>query len=1087
MWDKHLCPAYGKTCSQCGRENHFAAKCRANISKTKQPHQHVHAVHKDGHDEHEYVLKINDKAEDKAIMAHMKIEDNIIRFQVDPGATVNILPLELVPNIPIQPCSMKLRMWNDTTHTPVGKCRTMITNCKNDKQYSVEFVVVKQMYTPILGKRASEQMGLIHVNYENISAVNNDNRNCDHVFKNELGKLSEPVHLTIDKSIMPRAVMSSRVPISMKKKLAAKLSDLEQSSVIQKVDKPTEWVSRMAIGEKKPGDIRICIDPQILNLALKRELHPLPIMDDILPELSNAKVFSKFDLRNGYWHCVLDEESSYLTTFQTPWGRYRWLRLPFGLAVSSEIFQKRLIVALEGLDGVVCVADDILVYGVGDNEQQATLDHDEKLRKLMTRCSERGIRLNNEKTEMRKNEIRFLGHRISKDGLKPDPDKVKAIVNMKPPSDVTEIQRLAGMVNYLAKFLRGLSDAMKPIRYLTNKDVEWEWGKEQDDAFNKVKTLVAEATVLSYYDQEKSLVIQCDASKAGLGTVLMQDGKPIAYASRALTPTECRYAQLEKEMLAITFSLTKFHQYTFGRHTHIISDHKPLQAIVKKPLDQAPRRLQGMLLKAQKYDITIEYRPGKEMHIADHLSRSHLKTTDGGEEFETINMVSHLPIRREKIDKIRQATKEDEVMSVPIETILCGWPETKADLPIKLTPYFHTRDEYTVQDGLVFKGDRVVIPVSLRKEMKEAIHSSHIGIEGCLRRARECIYWPGMNAEIKEHISTCAVCNAYPASQQKETLMTHDLPDRPWEKVGVDIMQLQGRDYLVTVDYYSNFWEVDHLTTTKSNTVIKKLKAHFSRYGSPSVLISDNAAQFVCEELSKFTQSWDIEHRTSSPTHAKSNGMAESAVKSVKNLLRRAAESKRDPYLAMLDYRNTPTQDADASPAQRNLGRRARTLLPMTSSLLKPSQIDTAFAKRRQRLKKSRSSWYYDKGAKDLNPLHEGDTVRIKPCILGQKTWKRGTVNKRLDERSYEVETESGVLRRNRVYLNRTNEAREQNDSVIEREEITTENPRDGQIEQSSEKGESATHPEQEEEATTRRSERTSRGKLPMRYKDFHL
>ena len=137
-------------------------------------------------------------------------------------------------------------------------------------------------------------------------------------------------------------------------------------------------------------------------------------------------------------------------------------------------------------------------------------------------------------------------------------------------------------------------------------------------------------------------------------------------------------------------------------------------------------------------------------------------------------MVSYLPIRREKIDRIRQATKEDEVMSVLIETILCGWPETKADLPIKLTPYFHTRDEYTVQDGLVFKGDRVVIPVSLRKEMKEAIHSSHIGIEGCLRRARECIYWPGMNAEIKEHISTCAVCNAYPASQQKETSKTEE-------------------------------------------------------------------------------------------------------------------------------------------------------------------------------------------------------------------------------------------------------------------------------------------------------------------------
>ena len=155
---------------------------------------------------------------------------------------------------------------------------------------------------------------------------------------------------------------------------------------------------------------------------------------------------------------------------------------------------------------------------------------------------------------------------------------------------------------------------------------------------------------------------------------------------------------------------------------------------------------------------------------------------------------------------------------------------------------------------------------------------------------------------------------------------------------------------------------------------------------------------------------------------AQSNGMAESAVKTVKSLLRKAAESKRDLYLALLDFRNTPTQDADSSPGQRNLGRRARTLLPMTSSLPTPHEVDTAFSKRRQRLTNSRSSWYYNKGAKDLSPLHEGDTVRIKPCTLGQKTWRTGTVNKQLDERSYEIETETGILKRNRVYLKKTNE-----------------------------------------------------------------
>ena len=222
------------------RDNHFAAKCRANNTKEMKSRKYVHAVQNEETEEPEYVLKINDQTNDKAIMAHMEIAKKIGQFQFDPGASVNIIPQEMLPDIPLQSCNTTLRMWNDTTLIPLGKCRTVIKNCKNDKKYYVEFVVVQQMYTPILGKRASEQMGLIQINYENISAVNRNKINCDHVFKNELGKLSETVHLTLDTSIMPTAVMSSRVPISMTKKITAKLSDLEQSAVIQKVDKPTD-------------------------------------------------------------------------------------------------------------------------------------------------------------------------------------------------------------------------------------------------------------------------------------------------------------------------------------------------------------------------------------------------------------------------------------------------------------------------------------------------------------------------------------------------------------------------------------------------------------------------------------------------------------------------------------------------------------------------------------------------------------------------------------------------------------------------------------------------------------------------------
>ena len=232
-------------------------KFRANSTKQMKSRKYVHAVQNEETEEPEYVLKINDQTKDKAIGAHMEIAEKIAQFQVDPGASVNIVPQEMLPDIPLQSSNTTLRMWNDTTRIPLGKCRAVITNCKNDQKYYVEFVVVHHMYTPILGKRASEQMGLIQINYENISAVNKSKMNCDHVFKNELGKLSETVHLTLDTSIMPTAVMSSRVSISMKKKIAAKLSDLEQSAVIQKVDKPTDWVIRTAICVKKSGDIRV--------------------------------------------------------------------------------------------------------------------------------------------------------------------------------------------------------------------------------------------------------------------------------------------------------------------------------------------------------------------------------------------------------------------------------------------------------------------------------------------------------------------------------------------------------------------------------------------------------------------------------------------------------------------------------------------------------------------------------------------------------------------------------------------------------------------------------------------------------------
>ena len=243
----------------------------------------------------------------------------------------------------------------------------------------------------------------------------------------------------------------------------------------------------------------------------------------------------------------------------------------------SGIFQKHLTHALENLPGILCIADDILIYDTGDTDEEASANYHRSLRDLLQRCKDRGIVLNPDKMKLRMSEVNFMGHLLTNKGLKPDPAKVEAITKLPKPQDVEGVQRLNGFVNYLAKFLPKLSEVMEPIRRLTRKDAPWNWSSEQDQAFANVQRLVTEAPVLRYYDPSLDLTIQCDASQSGLGAALLQNGKPIEYASRSLTDTETRYAQIEKEMPAIVFSLERFNQYTFGRHVHIESDHKPLE------------------------------------------------------------------------------------------------------------------------------------------------------------------------------------------------------------------------------------------------------------------------------------------------------------------------------------------------------------------------------------------------------------------------------------------------------------------------------------------------------------------------------
>ena len=796
------------------------------------------------------------------------------------------------------------------------------------------------------------------------------------------------VTIQLDPSVPAVQHAPRRVPVALREQLKSELNELVSDGIIAPTSEPTEWISSLVVVRKKNGKLRLCLDPQDLNRAVLREHYQLPTIEDVATRLHGAKVFTTLDVSKAFWSIKLSNQSSYMCTFNTPFGRYRWLRLPYGLSSAPEIFQRRMHEVVEGLHGTEVIADDFVVVGFGETHDAALHDHDVNLEAFLERCMQKALKLNAEKCKFRQTEVPFIGHIATDKGLKVQPERVRAIIDMPKPTDTAGVQRLLGMVQYLEKFLPHLSSVTQPLRELTQKDVEFVWQHPQEKAISELKQMLSRAPVLRYYNPSEPVMVQCDASKSGLGATLMQGGQPVAFASRSMTAAETRYAQIEKELLAIQWACHKFDIYLFGRDVvHVESDHKPLENIFKKNLADAPLRLQRMLLKLQRYNVQVTYKRGAEMYIADTLSRSFLDYTpsdidDSGDDEELFEVKQleealNIPMSQERLKNFLTATENDETLTELRHVIQNGWPDQKSKVISCITPFWDYRHELFIHRGLVMKGDRIIVPVSLRKEMMNLIHSTHIGIDACLRRARECLFWPRMNSELREFVGSCDVCLSYRPDLPKEPLLSHEVPSRPWAKIAADLCEFDGRQLLVVVDYFSNFIEVERLHTTTTRAVTRVLSAMLARYGSADTLVTDNGPQFTSSEFAAFCAEWQINDVTSSPHFPQCNGKTEAAVKTVKCLFRKCKESGISEFRALLDWRNTPTEGMTSSPSQRFMGRRCKTLLPTTSRLLHP-RFETEQTTRELCGRQAAQKIHYDKTAHALDPLQPGDTVRMR-------------------------------------------------------------------------------------------------------------
>ena len=315
-----------------------------------------------------------------------------------------------------------------------------------------------------------------------------------------LDQLPGEVHLDIGSTVKPVQLPLRRIPEPIKEKVRVELEQLCRDGIIEPVTEPSLWISALLVVKRQDSRIRICLDPVHLNRALLRSHYRMQTIDDILPKLSNAKVFSTVDAKNGFWLLKLDAESSKLTTFETSFGRFRWLRCPFGLNVLPEIFGARMHEALQVLHGIACIADDVLIFGSGDTVEEAQIDHDKNFVALLKRCREMGIRLNKEKLQLNKEVTRFMGHELSKHGLQPDRRKVAAISEMEPPKDEQALMRMLGTAGFLARFCPGYSEITAVLRELLNKDAEFRWNDDTHGAaWRRLKAMLTSAPVLQYY------------------------------------------------------------------------------------------------------------------------------------------------------------------------------------------------------------------------------------------------------------------------------------------------------------------------------------------------------------------------------------------------------------------------------------------------------------------------------------------------------------------------------------------------------------------------------------------------------------
>lgn len=996
------------TCQKCGKKGHLKKVCdkpgNSNFYHVESGQGGQNTESRECQDCQNFNLRY---VADNPIKIDVLVGDQKLLMELDSGSARCVISECLYSNrfvnYPLEKSILKMCLYDGHRISPLGYFNAVVSF--NSIKKVLKFFVVKNGGPPILGRDFMTAFHLVITC--DLKYFNHDTElgtllgKYPDLWRGELGTFNRfKIKLQLKENSIPKFFKARTVPFALKDKVEQELKRLVESGVLVSIDR-SQYATPIVPVLKNDGRVKIAGDFSVtLNKDLVIEKYPMPRIEEVFAKIGGGDRYSKIDLKNAYNQFVLDDSSQELTTINTHKGLFKYTRLVYGLSNAPAIFQKSMETLLSGIDGVSIWLDDVCITGPDKTS------HLNRLNEVLGRLSSAGLRLQKEKCEFFQTSVKYLGYVISKEGLQTSSDKVQAILNAPEPNNVTEVKRFLGLVNYYRNFIPNASSLMSPLHELLRKGIKWQWGDRQRRSMAAVRHELASERVLAHFEPSAQLVLSVDASPAGLGAVLAQctqqgEERPIAYASRSLTTSERNYSQIQKEATAIIFGVKRFHQYLYGRDDPFIlkTDHRPLVSIFNNatgiPVTTA-LRLQRYAIILSAYNYKVQYVRSDNNAAADFFSRAPLPCSDAESRIIERNVDAYYAINF--LDESSPAvsardigimTARDATLQMVVKYMTVGWPRRINCQAI--LPYFLCKSDLQFENGCLFRGHRIVIPLNLRDKMLAELHDSHLGIIKSKSNARSRMWWPGIDRDIERWIGSCEACASQQAAPPRAPPAPWPVDTAPWQRVHIDYMTIGQRVYLVVVDSFSKWLDCLYMHNgLSSSALISKLKYLFSNFGIPNVVVSDNDVKINSNEFRTFCNANGIKHMTSPIYHPPSNGQAENSVRTCKKMLRCIMREdvpihKLHEILLgyLFTYRNTVHCTTGETPAKLMFGRNLRSRL----DLILPCN----------------QHYEHSEQTSISRSFEIGDTVWVRWYSGRNDAWRLGTIRNKIGHRMYNV------------------------------------------------------------------------------------